>query len=305
MEQIKPALQGVKLLKTYRMGTRLYTAVTGCTPQPGVPTAVQVWYDPPAALAAGRLVTNDSDKEPSVTIDSEGVSSLRFTGELAGEKARFTVDSGATHSYPLPRIDDLLDSLNGACVFSGLDLAAGYWQIPIKDEDRHKTAFRTPMGLYEWNVMPFGLTNAPAVFARTMQTIFQDILGKFVLVYLDDILIFSKNPEEHEKHLEMVLQRLEQHKFYAQLKKCHFALPEIEFLGHMVSKEGICVDPRKVKIVQEWPKPANLSDLRSFLGLSNYFRRFVHAYSTIARPLHALTRKDVPWQWTVTCDKAF
>ena len=228
-----------------------------------------------------------------------------------GGSLRWCIDYRALNTisrknrYPLPRIDDLLDQLNGAACFSGLDLASGYWQIPVKEADKHKTAFRTPYGLYQWKVMPFGLTNAPAVFARTMQQVFSDMIGKFVLVYLDDILVYSKSPEEHEKHLAMVLERLEKHKFYAQLHKCHFALPEVEFLGHMVSKEGIKVDPRKVKIVQDWPQPKNVSELRSFLGLANYFRRFIHAYSTIAKPLHALTAKDSPWLWTGPCSRAF
>jgi transposase InsO family protein len=226
-------------------------------------------------------------------------------------RMRMCVDYRALNSltvknrYPLPRIDDLMDQLNGAACFSGLDLASGYWQIPIRAEDRHKTAFRTPMGLYQWKVMPFGLTNAPAVFSQTMQQVFADMIGQFVLVYLDDILIFSKTPAEHERHLDMVLQRLAQHRFYAQLPKCHFALPEVEFLGHLVSAEGIKVDPRKVRIVADWPTPSNVSELRSFLGLSNYFRRFVHAYSTIARPLHDLTRKETAWQWTEACQTAF
>jgi hypothetical protein len=574
-KQLRPLLQGMTLIKSYSRGTRIYNAVSGTLPQPGVPYAIQAYYDAPAKLAAGRFAHTANSQEPAVTLQSLDNSSLLFQGELSGAKARLHVDSGATHScvaahfveraglavtpvartvaladgqlarvlgvckarirvgdikdvhtfyvlkldttydvllgqdwlrrkkavldfgrqsmtitvrdglnrtvtsgdgaftpgggemldgrisalqmkrlarkpdtelflvvvnkvpdqtvepdarcasaafeggneclipqgrlqkildryksvfadipagtihrkglpemtidfengkqppvgyqyrlsqpekeelqrqltlalekgwvepssspfgapvlfarkkggglrwcidyracntitiknrYPLPRIDDLLDQLNGAACFTGLDLAAGYWQIPIREEDRFKTAFRTPYGLYQWKVMPFGLTNAPAVFARTMQQVFSDMIGKFVLVYLDDILIYSKTPEEHEKHLALVLARLEENKFYAQLHKCHFALPEVEFLGHMVSEKGIKVDPRKVKIVQEWPVPKNVSEVRSFLGLANYFRRFVHAYSTIARPLHALTAKDASWQWTSECQSAF
>ena len=570
--KIAPLLHGMRLLKTFSRGTRLYNAVSGCRPQPGVPYAVQVWYDPPASLAAGTLVSS-GEELPTVTVQSDSSSVLRFTCHLAGCATQFRVDTEATHSfvaahfveraglavtpaartvaladgqtvqvqgvcrariqigsisdvctflvlrldptynvllgqdwlqrrsavldfgqgsmtvsvkdtpvvvpaggtpvsttsgggekyprisalqlkrlarkpgtelflvivrpvdqpderlatvqlssavendslipkkrlqkildkykkvfaelpggvihrpglpemtidfeadkqppvgyqyrlsrpereelqrqltmalekgwiepssapygapvlfakkkggglrmcidyraanaitiknrYPLPRIDDLLDQLNGATVFSGLDLAAGYWQIPIQESHRERSTMRTPLGAYQWKVMPFGLTNAPAVFARTMQQVFHDMIGKFVLVYLDDILIFSKTPEEHEKHLDMVLKRLEEHKFYAQLHKCHFALPEVEFLGHMVSKEGIRVDPRKVQIVKDWPVPANISELRSFLGLANYFRRFIHAFSTIARPLHALTRKEAVWHWSTACQSAF
>ena len=581
-KSLKPLLQGMRLLKTFSTGTRLYNATSGCTPQPGIPTTVQVWYDPPASIAVGRLMAVGPGAGPAVTLQSSD-GSLTFVGGLSGVESRVHIDSGATHSfvashfvhraglavmpaartvaladgqlvkvrglcrarlrlgrditdvltfmvldldaaynvllgqdwlqrraavlafgasrvtvavkgvpetlaaglgsassggetpcgrvsalrfkrlakkpgteffmawvrrvdeqeaaadaraaaadarcaavsfvavagddtlipkerlqqilrehekvfeqlpngvirrkglpemsiefeegkqppvgyqyrltqperqelekqlalalekgwvepstapfgapvlfaqkkggslrwctdyralnsitvknrYPLPRIDDLLDQLNGAACFSGLDLASGYWQIPMKTEDRYKTAFRTPHGLYQWTVMPFGLTNAPAVFSQTMQQVFADMIGRFVLVYLDDILIYSKTPAEHEKHLEMVLARLQQHELYAQLRKCHFALPEVEFLGHIVSKQGIRVDPRKVEIVKNWPVPGNLSELRSFLGLSNYFRRFIHAYSSIARPLHGLTGKDVKWEWTGVCQRAF
>ena len=212
--------------------------------------------------------------------------------------------------YPLPRIDDLLDQLNGATVFSGLDLASGYHQIPITEEgdSRSLTAFRTPQGLYQWRVMPMGLSNAPAVFQRTMQQVFGDMIGKFVLIYLDDILIFSKTPEEHVQHCEAVLRRLQEKQFYAQESKCNFAMKEIEFLGHIVSGEGIKVDPRKVQVVQDWPVPNSVQAVRSFLGLANYFRRFIHAFATIARPLQWLTRKELKWSaatWTDECQTAF
>ncbi len=566
--KVASLLSGMKLLRTYNRGTRLYTAVSGCAPQPGIPHTVQIWYDPPVVISAGQLLAAVGTGTDTVTVTSAETNSMQFLGELSGAKARFHVDTGATHSfisadyvrkiglsatpaarrvaladgqtvqvrgicrarvhignirdvhtfwvlqldstydvllgqdwlqrmsavldfgrrsltvavsgtshtleassgdeeklqdprisalqlrkaarkrgtmmflviirpleqpdarcasaavsleasddalipkqrlqrildkykavfqdlpggvirrpglpemtidfedgkqpppghqyrlskperdelirqltlalekewiepssapfgaavlfakkkggglrmcidyraannitiknrYPLPRIDDLLDQLNGASCFSGLDLAAGYWQIGIREQDRYKTSFRTPQGLYQWKVMPFGLTNAPAVFASTMQQVFRDMIGKFVLVYLDDILVYSKSPEEHEKHLALVLERLQQHKFYAQLHKCHFALPEVEFLGHMVSKDGIRVDPRKVKIVQDWPVPGTVSQLRSFLGLANYFRRFIDKFSETARPLHALTGKDVTWRWSLTCQLAF
>jgi len=211
------------------------------------------------------------------------------------------------NKYPLPRIDDLLDRLQGATVFSSLDLQSGYNQLYIAEQDRFKTAIRTPFGLYQWRVIPFGLTNAPAVFMRTMQQVFGDCFGKFVFVYLDDILVFSKTPEEHLQHLQLVLERLQQYKLYARLSKCHFNLPEVEFLGHIVGRKGISVDPRKVQIIKDWPTPQSQSDVRSFLGLANYFRRFIHAYSTITSPLHALTG-NVKWHpslWTGACQQAF
>jgi len=171
----------------------------------------------------------------------------------------------------LPRIDDLLDQLHGVKVLSAIDLQSGYHQLAITPEDRQKTAFRTPFGLYQWKVIPFGLTNAPTHFARAMNTVLGDL--PFVLVYLDDILVFSKSPEEHESHLEIVLSRLAQNKFYAKLSKCHFNLPEVEFLGHFVGRNGVRVDPRKVKIVQDWPVPTNQTELRSFFRPCKLFQK--------------------------------
>eukprot|EP00775_Hariotina_reticulata_P002258 gene2258-2570_t len=209
--------------------------------------------------------------------------------------------------YPLPRIEDLLDRLRGAKVFSSLGLQSGYNQLLIAPEDRPKTQIITPFGSYSWRVVPFGLTNAPAFFMRTMNQIFSDLIGKCVFVYLDDILVFSATPEEHMQHLEAVLNRLQQHKLYCRLHKCHFGLPNVEYLGHIVGENGIRVDPRKVKIVQDWPAPKTQSELRGFLGLTNYFRRFIHAYSSITRPLHALTG-SVKWHpslWSAACQSAF
>jgi len=210
--------------------------------------------------------------------------------------------------FPLPRVDDCLDKLKHARVFSGLDLQSGYHQLPIDPEHRHKTAFRTPFGLYQWKVIPFGLTNGPSHFARAMTDIFGDLIGKCIMVYLDDIFIYSRTPEEHEQALRTVLQRLREKQLYCRQHKCHFNLPEVEFLGHIVGREGIKVDPRKVQIIKEWPTPKSKKDVRSFLGLANYFRRFIHAHSSICRPLHALTGDNVKWHpgiWTGECQRAF
>ena len=178
--------------------------------------------------------------------------------------------------YPLPRIDDLLDSISGAKYFSSLDLTSGYYQIRITDEDVPKTAFRTPFGLYQFKVLTFGLTNAPATFQSVMNDMLREFVNDFVVVYLDDILIYSKSAEEHERHLRKVLQKLREHKFYANLKKCEFMKQEIAFLGHIVGVNGIKVDPRKVQAVSEWEVPKDVHGVRSFLGLANYFRRFLH-----------------------------
>ena len=180
--------------------------------------------------------------------------------------------------YPLPRIDELLDQLLGAKVFSKLDLASGYHQVRIAEEDIAKTAFRTRYGQYEFLVMPFGLTNAPGTFMRMMNDALRPYLDKFVVVFLDDILIYSKTPEDHLKHLAMVLEKLREHKLYAQPSKCAFGLTEVDFLGHVITSEGIKTDERKAKAVREWPTPENTTHVRAFLGLAGYYRRFVKGF---------------------------
>ena len=162
------------------------------------------------------------------------------------------------NKYLLPRIDDLFDQLQGASVFSKIDLRSGYHQLKIKREDRPKSAFRTRYGHYEFIVMPFGLTNAPAVFMDLMNRVFHDYLDKFVVVFIDDILIYSKSAVEHETHLKLVLQRLLEKQLYAKFKKCEFWLGSITFLGHVITAEGIQVDPSKVAAVQEWKRPTNV-----------------------------------------------
>jgi transposase InsO family protein len=207
--------------------------------------------------------------------------------------------------YPLPRIDDLLDTLAGAKVFSSLDLTSGYHQIRIEPEDVPKTAFRTPLGHFQWKVLSFGLTNAPATFQSVMNHVFRPYLGKFVLVYMDDILVFSATPKEHEQHLRAVLELLREHQLYVKRSKCSFNQPELGFLGHIVGQSGLQVDPKKVQSVLQWPEPKNVSDVRKFLGLTNYFRKFLQGYSNMVRPLTQLTRGSSPWQWTSAEQAAF
>ena len=209
--------------------------------------------------------------------------------------------------YPLPRVDELLDRLHGAQVFSKIDLVSGYFQVRIAEDDIAKTAFRTRYGHYEFTVMPFGLCNAPATFQRMMNDILREHLDSFVIVYLDDILIYSKTKEEHAAHLRQVLTLLRQNQLYAKASKCEFGMPKTEFLGHIVSADGIATDPKKIKAVQEWPTPTSATELRSFIGLANYYRRFVNKFSHIAAPLTELLGKD-KWQpdsWGPPQEEAF
>ncbi|KAA0054785.1 pol protein [Cucumis melo var. makuwa] len=207
--------------------------------------------------------------------------------------------------YPLPRIDDLFDQLQGATVFSKIDLRSGYHQLRIKDGDVPKTAFRSRYGHYEFIVMSFGLTNAPAVFMDLMNRVFREFLDTFVIVFIDDIFIYSKTEVEHEEHLRMVLQTLRDNKLYAKFSKCEFWLKQVSFLGHVVSKAGVSVYPAKIEAVTGWTRPSTVSEVCSFLGLAGYYRRFVENFSRIATPLTQLTRKGAPFVWSKACEDSF
>ena len=209
------------------------------------------------------------------------------------------------NKYPLPLIDDLFDQLKEASVFSKIDLRSGYHQLKIKESDIPKTAFRTRYGHYEFLVMSFGLTNAPAAFMDLMNRVFREYLDKFVIVFIDDILIYSKTQKEHEEHLEIVLQTLKDHKLYAKFSKCEFWLDRVHFLGHVVSAEGISVDPAKIEAVSNWKAPKSVTEVRSFLGLAGYYRRFVEGFARLAAPLTALTRKGKRYEWTEKCEESF
>ena len=183
--------------------------------------------------------------------------------------------------YPLPRIDDLLDQLQGARIFSSLDLLSGYHQVPLHPSDVPKTAFRTPIGSYQFRVLSMGLTNAPSTFSHVMNGVFKGLIGKSVLIYHDDILVFSKTEEEHVKHVKEVLEILRQQKLYAKLAKCDVGKSELTFLGHVVGAEGVKVDPKKIEVVKEWPDPRDVHNVRQFLGLTNYFRKFIQGGNTV------------------------
>lgn len=204
---------------------------------------------------------------------------------------RMCVDSRAVNKitikyrFPIPRLDDLLDQLYGATIFSKIDLRSGYHQIRMREGDEWKTAFKTRDGLFEWMVMPFGLSNAPSTFMRLMNHVFKHFIGHFVVVYFDDILVYSKNQEQHLEHLCQVFEVLRKQKLYVNLKKCQFLTNSLVLLGYVVSNEGIMVDPSKIEAITSWSTPNSLHDIRSFHGLASFYRRFIKGFSTIISPI--------------------
>lgn len=207
-------------------------------------------------------------------------------------------------SYPLPRVDDLLDLLAGAQWFSTLDLASGYWQVEVHPQHREKTAFTTGQGLYEFRVMPFGLCNAPSTFQRLMELVLAGLRWDICLAYLDDIVVFGHTFEEHLQRLRIVLSRLRDPNLKLNPKKCQFFQQSVSFLGHVISRHGVSTDPTKIESIEKWPTPINVQELQSFLGLASYYRRFVKGFAEIAAPLHRLLQKGT-FTWSEDCDLAF
>jgi len=224
---------------------------------------------------------------------------------------RFCVDYRALNAitiknkYPLPRIDELFDRLQGAKYFSKIDLRSGYWQIKVWPEDVPKTAFRTRYGSFEWLVLPMGLTNAPATFMHLMNQIFQAYLDEFVIVFLDDVLIYSRTLADHRRHVRQVLDVLRQHQLYAKESKCEFFRDHVEFLGHRVDREGMHMMEDKVRAIRDWPTPTSVEDIRSFLGMVGYYRKFIKDFSNVAAPLTGLLKKGVRFTWTAELEKSF
>ena len=212
-------------------------------------------------------------------------------------------------TYPLPRVDDLLDQLGSSRYFTTLDLASGYWQIRVAPGSREKTAFVTPHGLFQFRVMPFGLTNAPAVFQRLMQTVLMGlnpVEGKqFVSVYIDDVLVFSQSLDEHLEHLRLVIQKIQDAGLKLKPAKCQFVREEVEYLGHVLTPSGLKTNLKLVESVVNYPRPQNSKEVKQFLGLSSYYRRFIQKFAAIAQPLTALTRNGVVFEWTEDCQAAF
>ena len=207
--------------------------------------------------------------------------------------------------FPLPRIDDTLDLLAGAKFFTTLDLASGYWQVAMDSKDQEKTAFMTYSGLYEFKKMPFGLVNAPATFQRLMEVVLSGLAREGCLVYLDDVLVMGKTMAENNKNLRLVLDRLRAAGLRLKPKKCCFAQLQVRYLGHIVSSDGMRTDPKKLQAVREFPPPSSVKEVRSFVGLASYYRKFIPHFARVAGPLHALTKKDVTFVWTPECQSAF
>lgn len=250
-------------------------------------------------LAQGIIQPSNSPFSSPILLVKKKDGSWRFCTDYRALNSITVKDS-----FPIPTVDELLDELHGAHYFSKLDLRSGYHQILVKPEDRPKIAFRTHQGLYEWLVMPFGLSNAPASFQCLMNHVFHAQLRKTVLVFFDDILVYIHSWSSHLAHLSEVLQLMRHHSLFAKRSKCCFGFTEIDYLGHTISHQGVHMEKDKVKVVLDWPIPISLKQLRGFLGLSGYYRRFIRNYATIVAPLTALLKKDA-FEWTPSATDAF
>jgi hypothetical protein len=209
------------------------------------------------------------------------------------------------NKYHLPRIEDLFDQMRGARVFSKIDLRSGYHQMKIKPSDIPKTTFSTRYGLYEFAVMSFGLTNAPTYLLNLMNKVFMEYLDRFVVVFIDDILVYSKNDSDHEEHLRVVLEKLQDNQLYAKFSKCEFWIEKVPFLGHIISKGGISVDPAKVTMVVGWKISSSVKEVQSLLGLAGYYRCFIEGFSKIVKPMTSLLEKGKEFKWTHECQESF
>ena len=301
----------------------VFSEPTGVVPRPGFehrihlkegatpPKAPMYRMTPKMLEETRKQLAEFLDKGHIRPSSSPFAAPILFVGKKDTTDMRMCVDYRRLNAltvkdaYPIPRIDQLIEVLHGASVFSKLDLAAAFNQIPVAEEDVDKTAFVTRYGQFEFRVLPFGLCNAPATCMRLMQGVLSDFLDDFVVVYLDDILIFSKTEDEHVRHVDLVLERLEQENFRLKRKKCVFGVNSVAYLGHVVSKDGLSMDPDKIKAILEWPAPKNVTELRSFLGLIGYYRKFLGNFGEVSAPLVELTKKEVRWEWDALQQSAF
>ena len=248
-------------------------------------------------LEKGVIQPSDSPWSSPIVLAKKKDGSVRFCIDYRKVNAITRKDA-----YPLPRIDETLDTLAGSKLYTTLDLKTGYWQVEVENEDRAKTEFSTPDRLYEFKVMPFGLCNAPATFQRLMDRVLHGLKWYSCLVYIDDIVVVGANFKEHLNNLACVLKRLREAGLKLKPTKCNLLQKEVRYLGHVISENGISI---KTDAIRKWPTPQCRREILQFLGLANYYRRFIKDIASVSRPLQRLTEKNAPFCWTEQCQKAF
>lgn len=317
-----PTQFGERMAALVEKYARLFTKPTGVIDRPGFehhiklvegasPTKSPTYGMTPKMLAETRKQLTELLERGHIRPSSSPFAApILFVGKKDSDELRMCVDYRRLNnitikdSYPIPRIDQLIDIMHGAEKFTKLDLASAFNQIPVADEDIQKTAFNTRYGQYEFLVLPFGLCNAPATCMRYVQHVLRDYLDHFVTAYLDDICIYS-DAASHAECVEKVLKRLDEAKLRLKREKCIFGADSISYLGHVISRDGVAMDPSKIKTIVDWPTPKSVPDVRSFLGLIGYYRKFLERFGEISTPLVELTKKESKWAWDATHQRSF